>query len=127
MEGAVVEAGAVVEDGTVVHPGRRIPGGQVWGGNPAAFRRDVTKGEAAHTEDHAVVRAPPALARLLKWPQPDSPPPVQEVSALAAQHAAEFLPYTTVYQAAESLPSAVQDAAVRAIAEAQAAAERKGA
>ena len=99
MEGAVVEAGAIVEDGAVIHPGRRVPSGQVWGGNPAAFRRDVGKGEAAGLEDHAV-----------------------EVSVLAAEHAAEFLPYSTAYQAAEGLPSGVQDAAVRAIVDAQVAA-----
>jgi carbonic anhydrase/acetyltransferase-like protein (isoleucine patch superfamily) len=55
MEGAVVEATAVVEDGAVVHPGRRIPAGQVWGGNPAAFVRDLEKGELASVEDHATV------------------------------------------------------------------------
>ena len=88
MEGAVVEAGAIVEDGAVIHPGRRVPSGQVWGGNPAAFRRDVGKGEAAGLEDHAA-----------------------EISALAAEPAADFLPCSTAYLVAEGLSSGVHDAA----------------
>ncbi len=55
MEGAVVESNAVLEPGSVVHPGRRIPAGQVWTGNPAAYVRDLDKGELAGIEDHAVV------------------------------------------------------------------------
>jgi len=31
--------------GTVVPPGRRIPSGEMWGGNPAQYIRDVTKDE----------------------------------------------------------------------------------
>ena len=52
-------------------------------------------------------------------------PPLQEAAALAAEHAHEFLPYTTAYQAAEKLPPGAVDAAVRAIAEAQVLAETK--
>jgi gamma-carbonic anhydrase len=55
MEGAIIEANARLEDGAVVHPGRRIPSGQVWGGNPAAYIRDLEKGEVAAIDDHAVV------------------------------------------------------------------------
>lgn len=74
-EGAIVEAAAKVEDGAVVHPGLRIPAGQVWGGNPAVFIRERTKTELAEIQGHA-----------------------QETAALAEEHAAEFLPYTTAYR-----------------------------
>ena len=80
MEGAIVEKGAVVSEGTVVHPGRRIPAGQVWAGNPAAYVRDVTKTEAASVEGHA-----------------------EEAADTAAEHAGEFFPFTTAYQQAERL------------------------
>jgi len=47
MEGCVVESGAMLADGTVLPPGRRIPGKQLWGGNPARFIRDLTYDELA--------------------------------------------------------------------------------
>jgi carbonic anhydrase/acetyltransferase-like protein (isoleucine patch superfamily) len=80
MEGAIVEKGAHVAEGAVVHPGRRIPAGQVWGGNPAVYVRDATKTEIASIEHHA-----------------------EEAAETAAEHAHEFLPYTTAYQQAEKL------------------------
>ena len=45
MEGVVVESGAVLADGTVVPPARRIPGKQLWAGNPAHYVRDLTYDE----------------------------------------------------------------------------------
>ncbi len=80
MEGALVERGSIVEAAAVVHPGRRVPAGEVWGGNPAVFKRKVSKEEAASVEGHA-----------------------QETSELAAEHAHEFLPYSTAYTQAERL------------------------
>ncbi len=80
LEGALVEKYARVAEGSVVHPGRRVPSGQVWGGNPAVFVRDLTKSEIAETEGHA-----------------------EEVADNANVHAHEFLPYTTAYQQAEKL------------------------
>ncbi len=80
LEGALVERGARVGAGAVVHPGRRIPAGQLWEGNPAVFVRDLTKTELAEAEGHA-----------------------GEVADLAAQHAGEFLPYTTAFNDAEKL------------------------
>jgi carbonic anhydrase/acetyltransferase-like protein (isoleucine patch superfamily) len=47
MDGAVVESGAWVAAGALVTPGKRIPGGQIWAGNPARHLRDVTALEAA--------------------------------------------------------------------------------
>lgn len=80
LEGALVERGARVGDGAVVHPGRRIPAGQLWEGNPAVFVRDLTKQELAGAEANATA-----------------------VADLAAEHAAEFMPFTTAYNDAEKL------------------------
>jgi len=41
MEGARVCKGAHLQPGTVVPPGRLIPEGEVWGGNPARYVRDL--------------------------------------------------------------------------------------
>lgn len=45
LEGAVVEEMSVVAAGSVVPPGRRIPSYQIWAGNPAKFKRELTKPE----------------------------------------------------------------------------------
>ena len=44
-EGAVVEKHSIVAAGAVVPAGARIPSGQVWGGNPIRYLRDVTHDE----------------------------------------------------------------------------------
>ncbi len=41
MDGAVVESGAMVAAGALVTPNKRIPSGQIWGGNPAKYLRDL--------------------------------------------------------------------------------------
>jgi carbonic anhydrase/acetyltransferase-like protein (isoleucine patch superfamily) len=87
-EGALVEAGAQLAPGAVVHPGRRIPARTLWAGNPAAFVRDLTKSEIADAEGHA-----------------------EEAADVAAEHAAAFLPQSTVYRHAEAL--GVEDAVRR--------------
>ena len=43
--GARIERGAVLLPNTIVPPGRLIPAGQVWGGNTAAYVRDLTQEE----------------------------------------------------------------------------------
>jgi carbonic anhydrase/acetyltransferase-like protein (isoleucine patch superfamily) len=45
LEGALVEANTVLEPGTVVPPYGRIPSGQKWGGNPAAYIAELTADE----------------------------------------------------------------------------------
>lgn len=45
MQGARIERGAHILAGSVVPPGRLIPAGQVWGGNPIAFVRNLTESE----------------------------------------------------------------------------------
>jgi carbonic anhydrase/acetyltransferase-like protein (isoleucine patch superfamily) len=42
---AVVETGAMVAAGSLVTPRTRVPSGQVWGGTPAKFMREITDQE----------------------------------------------------------------------------------
>lgn len=50
MDGAVVESYAMVAAGALVTPGKRIPSGQLWGGRPARFMRDITDTERAEID-----------------------------------------------------------------------------
>lgn len=45
MDDAVIEDGAMVAAGALVTPGKRIPSGQLWGGSPARYMRDLTVAE----------------------------------------------------------------------------------
>merc|ERR1719272_2816023 len=47
LDGVVIEAGAVIAAGSLVAPGTTVPAGQLWGGVPARFIRQVTSEEAA--------------------------------------------------------------------------------
>lgn len=47
LEGARVEHSAMVAAGAVVLPGTVVPSGQLWGGNPARFLRDLKPEESA--------------------------------------------------------------------------------
>lgn len=47
IDGVVVESGAFVAAGAVVTPRKRILKGQMWGGNPAKYMRDLTPEETA--------------------------------------------------------------------------------
>lgn len=80
MEGSIVEKHAILASGSVVPPGRRIPGGEVWAGNPARFVRVVTNDEIALI---------PKLA--------------EGILEIAQTHMAEFLPYSTAYLEVEKL------------------------
>ncbi|KAJ9504929.1 hypothetical protein QJQ45_028909 [Haematococcus lacustris] len=44
-EGAIVEAESILTPGSVVPPARRIPSGELWGGNPIKFIRKLTEYE----------------------------------------------------------------------------------
>ncbi|MCB2107158.1 MAG: gamma carbonic anhydrase family protein [Rhodobacteraceae bacterium] len=50
MDDAVVESGAMVAAGALVGPGKRIPGGQLWAGKPAKFKRDLRAEELDQTK-----------------------------------------------------------------------------
>ncbi len=45
LDGVTVETGAMVAAGAVVTPNKTIPSGQIWGGNPARYMRDLTQKE----------------------------------------------------------------------------------
>eukprot|EP00657_Telonema_sp_P-1_P009626 TRINITY_DN3859_c0_g2_i1.p1 TRINITY_DN3859_c0_g2~~TRINITY_DN3859_c0_g2_i1.p1 ORF type:complete len:199 (+),score=41.80 TRINITY_DN3859_c0_g2_i1:3-599(+) len=47
LDGATIGDGAVIEAGSLVSPGATVPAGQLWGGVPAKFIRNVTDQEAA--------------------------------------------------------------------------------
>lgn len=47
LDGVVVEKHAMVAAGALVRQNTRIPSGQVWGGNPAKFLRNLTEDEIA--------------------------------------------------------------------------------
>ncbi len=46
-EGAIVEHESILAPCSVVPPARRIPAGELWGGNPAKFIRKLTGQEAS--------------------------------------------------------------------------------
>ncbi|PJB70561.1 MAG: gamma carbonic anhydrase family protein [Alphaproteobacteria bacterium CG_4_9_14_3_um_filter_47_13] len=48
MDGALVERGAMVAAGALVTPGKTIPSGQLWGGAPARFMRNLTVDDVKH-------------------------------------------------------------------------------
>lgn len=45
LDGAVVESGAMVAAGALVTPGKRVLKGQLWGGVPARYMRDLRQEE----------------------------------------------------------------------------------
>eukprot|EP00826_Nyctotherus_ovalis_P061892 TRINITY_DN885_c0_g1_i17.p2 TRINITY_DN885_c0_g1~~TRINITY_DN885_c0_g1_i17.p2 ORF type:complete len:151 (+),score=33.06 TRINITY_DN885_c0_g1_i17:531-983(+) len=53
MEGARLERGCVIAPCSVVPPGRLIPAGQVWGGSPASFIKDVEESQRVENYDKA--------------------------------------------------------------------------
>jgi carbonic anhydrase/acetyltransferase-like protein (isoleucine patch superfamily) len=55
----VVESGAMVAAGAVVTPRKRVPAGQLWGGNPARFMREMND-----RERQQLVALPPHYASL---------------------------------------------------------------
>ena len=66
MDGAVVEAGAMVAAGALVTPGKRVKSGQLWGGQPARFMRqlgDEDRAMMAYIAPHYVELGGQYLAR----------------------------------------------------------------
>lgn len=80
QEGALVDRNAMLEAGSVLASGMRVPEGEVYGGNPAAFVRKLSKDELAEFKLTA-----------------------EATTQLAAKHAAEYLPYGTLYQLKEQM------------------------
>lgn len=48
MDKAVIESGAMVAAGSLVPPGRIVKSGEVWGGRPAKFMREMTDEEKGY-------------------------------------------------------------------------------
>jgi len=48
LDGAVVESGAMVAAAALVTPGKRVLTGQLWGGTPARYMRDLRQDEKDH-------------------------------------------------------------------------------
>tara|TARA_B100000686_G_scaffold181640_1_gene188647 strand:+ start:197 stop:769 length:573 start_codon:yes stop_codon:yes gene_type:complete len=53
MDHAVVEAGAMVAAGTLVTPGKSVGAGELWGGAPAKYMRDLSEEEKSYMADAA--------------------------------------------------------------------------
>ncbi|MDI9349416.1 MAG: gamma carbonic anhydrase family protein [Candidatus Symbiobacter sp.] len=53
MDGVVVEARAMIAAGAVVTPNKRVPSGELWGGNPARKLRDISEVEQAGLQNIA--------------------------------------------------------------------------
>lgn len=53
LDGAVVESGAMVAAGALVTPGKRVIAGQLWGGSPARYLRDLSAQEQAELQSGA--------------------------------------------------------------------------
>ncbi len=57
LDGAVVESGAMVAAGALVTPGKRVLKGQLWGGMPARYMRDLRQDELDsfdHVTEHYI-------------------------------------------------------------------------
>ena len=80
MEGSVVESNVILEPGTVVPAYSKIPSGQRWGGNPAAYIEDLDDEAKDHIQGHA-----------------------EHISILSAEHLEEFLPIGNTYVHLEEL------------------------
>ncbi|MDP6346674.1 MAG: gamma carbonic anhydrase family protein [Alphaproteobacteria bacterium] len=53
LDHAVIESGAMLAAGALLTPGKRIPSGQLWGGSPAKYMRDL-RPEELKTHAHMV-------------------------------------------------------------------------
>lgn len=47
MDGCVIEGDAMLAAGAMLTPGKHMPTGQLWGGRPAAYMRDLTESAIA--------------------------------------------------------------------------------
>lgn len=64
LDGVVVESGAMVAAGALVTPNKRVPKGELWGGAPAKFLRNLGADEVANLTSGAVHYA--ELAQIYK-------------------------------------------------------------
>ena len=83
QEGSLVDRGAMLEPGSLLPSGARVPAGEVYGGNPAVFKRKLQKEELTEFQMSA-----------------------EATTVLAAKHADEFLPYGELYQLKDEMLAA---------------------
>ncbi|MEP3244925.1 MAG: gamma carbonic anhydrase family protein [Sneathiella sp.] len=48
LDGAVIESGGMLAAGALLTPNKRVPSGQLWGGSPAKYLRDLTEDQQAN-------------------------------------------------------------------------------
>lgn len=84
--GVTIGAGAVIEPGSLVAPFTMVPAGEVWGGNPAVFRRRVREASVGPASE-------PAQARAAVRPEPtDSVQSARRIVAEALNLSLEDVP-----------------------------------
>nr|QIP67673.1 gamma-carbonic anhydrase 1 [Nitzschia sp. ICE-H] len=80
LEGSLVENHVILKPGTVVMPYQRIPSGQMWAGNPAAFVSELTPDEKEDIQQQAL-----------------------KIFTSTKEHILEFLPYGRTFVHLEEL------------------------
>lgn len=78
QEGCDISNDCIIAPGSVLLPNTVVPTGQFWAGNPATYQRDVDPQEIDAQEKAS-----------------------EAMYSTSCEHSEEFLPYGTVYQAAE--------------------------
>jgi len=89
LEGAIIENNTKLEAGTVVQAYGRIPKGQLWGGNPAEYIRDLTESEMDLVKHKNNCKA---------------------IHTMAYDHMVEFLPVGSTYLQLEDLEKQAKEA-----------------
>ncbi len=78
LPASYMEKNSMLAAHSVLQRDARVPSGELWAGNPAAFKRKLTDDEIHAFQSHA-----------------------EAYSEVAEEHASEFLPHGTHYQDAE--------------------------
>eukprot|EP00899_Mesostigma_viride_P025173 jgi/Mesvir1/5840/Mv25001-RA.1 len=98
MDGAHVASGSIVGAGSVVLAGTKIPQGQVWLGNPAKFKRDVTDAEkkfiATSAEKYAELAEEHAEETAKSFEEIEADKLERELRALTPEDVPAVEPYT---------------------------------
>lgn len=87
MEGSMMESFSMLEPGSVLPPARRVPEGELWGGNPARFVRKLSE------DEREAIKATALEVRRLAW-----------------QHASDELPHGTAWRGVEKQRAAEVEA-----------------
>ena len=55
MVGVVIGSNSMIAAGTILLPGTEVPGGQLWGGNPGAYMRDLTPEDLTTLQEVTII------------------------------------------------------------------------